>query len=322
VIHLETADLVRLGRRGAARAVREFLAAAAAGRTASPPRAVVPVGDRSLVFSVGGDIERQVAGFRLYTLGATGAEGGAPDQLLALLDLRTGAILATAAGAEFGAWRTAAIGAVALEEGLRGREGPVAAAVVGAGFQAGHHARAWAESGRVAEVRVWARRTEAARALADALVSETGIPSRAADDPRRALLGARAVLFATSASAPVLPADAIAPDAYVATLGPKFGGRHEVPAETYATASLFTDAPEQVAAYERSRGPLPAGRRVAETTSLADLVAGRARLPAEGVRLFVSEGLTGTEVALLAAALDARTASSAREPGGRLRPSE
>src|SRR5262245_16272139 len=103
--------------------MRRFLAAAARGGTASPPRVEVPLGARTLVFTVGADLERSFAGFRLYSVGAGPRAADASSQMLGLLDARTGEVLATAVGSAFGAWRTAAIGAVALEEGTSDRPG-------------------------------------------------------------------------------------------------------------------------------------------------------------------------------------------------------
>jgi ornithine cyclodeaminase len=300
MIRLVEDDLERLGRRAAIDAMRSFLRSSARGRTVSPPRFGVPVGERTLVFTVGGDLDRGVAGFRLYSTGGAETPPGRPSQLLSLLDLPTGEVLATAEGAAFGAWRTAALGGVALEESLRGGRESVTAAVLGAGFQAHHQARTWAATGRVSVFRVWARRPEAAEAFARDLARDAGRAAEAAPTADVAVLGAGAVLCATSSPMPVFGADVLADDAYVATLGPKFGGRHEVPAEAYArAAALLSDAPAQVTEYERTRGALPGGRIASEAVSLAEVVAGVRPLPTTGLRLFVSEGLAGSEVALL-----------------------
>ncbi len=305
--HLDEPDLVALGRAGAASAMRAFLASAARGRTASPPRWTVPLGGRALVFTIGADLELGVGGFRMYSIGPRAEPVQEPTQTVVLLDLATGAVLAQATHAAYGAWRTAAIGAVALEEALRGRRAPVRAAVLGAGVQAHHQARAWAATGLVGEFAVWARRREAAASFCAALARETGLAAEEAPTPGDALQGAGAVLCATSSPTPTFPAAALGADVYVATLGPKFGGAHEVPSEVYERAAfLLTDAPAQVAEHERQRGALPGGRRAAEAIALSELVAGRAAVSAPGLRLFLSEGLAGTEVALLRAVLEAR----------------
>jgi alanine dehydrogenase len=307
MVHLEPRDLDALGRRGAIDAMRAFLVSAAAGTTASPPRLAVPAGPLTLVFTVGGDLRAGVGGVRVYSTGGHGLPAGRPDQLLALFDLGTGEVVATASGAEFGAWRTAAIGGVALEVALRGEGPPVTAAVLGAGFQAHHHARTWAATGLVARFRIFARRAPAAVEFAGALARDAGIPAEVSSTPDEALRGARAVLCATSSVVPLFPASALELDAYLATLGPKFGEAHEVPSEAFASAeAVFTDAPEQLRAYERARGRLGGTRPAQDVLSLADLVAGTSALPGRGLRLFASEGLAGTEAALLAATLDAR----------------
>lgn len=298
-------DLERLGRAGATAAMRRFLAAAARGETESPPRLQVPLRDRTLVFTVGADLERGFAGFRMYSIRGATPDDGAPSQLLGLLDVKTGAVIATAVGDAFGAWRTAAIGAVALEEGTAPGAASLDVAILGAGFQAHHHARAWAATGRVARFRVHARRSDATADFAAALARDSGLPAADVRTAREAVAGAAAVLCSTTSTVPVFEARDLAPDAYVATLGPKFGGAHEVPAEAYARAAcLFTDAPEQVRDLEARRGPLPGGRRAESVVALAEFVAGRRDCPRAGLKVFVSEGLAGTEVALLAALLD------------------
>jgi alanine dehydrogenase len=301
---LTSADLERLGRRGAFDAVRRFLRASADGRTASPPRLTVPLDGRTLVFTVGADLDDDVAGFRVYSTGGSGAPAVGPTQLVVALRHATGEILAVGAAEEFGVWRTAALGTVAMTECTRSLGRPLRMAVVGTGLQAFHQARAWIDAAPVAEVRVWSRRPEAVATFAAALDEETSVPTYAAHSVEACLSRADAVLCATSSPAPVFDDDALPRDVFVATLGPKFGGAHELPAATFARAGfLVTDAPAQIADYERARGPLPGGRAAAECVALGEVVAGRAAAPASGLRLFVSEGLAGSEVALLAAVL-------------------
>lgn len=299
-------DLRRLGRAGATAAMRRFLAAAARGETDSPPRVRVPLRARTLVFTIGADLEGGYAGFRMYSVGDGSADPVMPSQILGLLDTRTGAVVATAIGDAFGAWRTAAIGAVALEEATASERASLDVAIVGAGFQAHHHARAWAATGRVRRFRIHARRAEVAAGFAQALDSESGVSATGVTTARDAIKGADAVLCATTSTSPVFDAGDLGAHAYVATVGPKFGGTHEVPAEAYAQAScVLTDAVAQVHEYETTRGPLPGGQRADDLVALTDVVARKRTCPRGGLRLFVSEGLAGTEVALLAALLEA-----------------
>jgi alanine dehydrogenase len=321
VHRLSRHDLERLGRSGATAAMRRFLAAVARGETDSPPRLQVPLRSRTLVFTVGADLERAFVGFRLYSIRGASPADGAPSQALGLLDAATGEIVATAVGDAFGAWRTAAIGAVALEEGTAPRPGSLDVAIIGAGFQAHHHARAWAATGRVASFRVHARSAERSASFARELAIETGAPATHTRSAREAVEGAAAVLCATTSTTPVFEPEDLHPNAYVATVGPKFGGANEVPGEVYERATYaFTDAPAQVCDYEATRGPLPGGRRARSLAGLADIVAGKEACPHAGLRLFVSEGLSGTEVALLAALVDSRR--PAHRASGPARPAD
>jgi len=294
-------DLDRLGRRGAVEAMRGFLRASAEGQALSPPRAAFHLGARRMVFTVGADVAAGVMGFRLYSLAKDAEPGPGPSQVLGLLDLHTGQVLATAVGDAFGAWRTAALGAVAFEEAVRGR-GRVDVAALGCGRQAWHALRTWAALDLVARVRVCARHLDEARAFAAELSRDTGLEVVPVASPKEAVSGAQAVLCATPSLTPIFDAADLALDAFVASLGPKCGRGAEVPAGVYAKASfLFTDAPSQLLELEASRGCLPGGRHASEVHPLSDVVAGQTPMPSGGLRLFLAEGLPGTEVALLEA---------------------
>ncbi len=299
--HFEPSELRRLGREGALEAMRSYLCATAEDQTAAPPRMNVPVRNRQLVFTVGASATQDVAGFRLYSIDR---ESGTHDdsQLLVLLRLSDGQILATARGPEFGAWRTAALGGVAMEVATRALTHPIRVAVLGAGFQAFHHARTWASARSIESFQIWARRREAAESFAMELAKDTNVPAHAEVTSGTAAEDADAVLAVTRSSEPVVAAEALASSRYVATVGPKFGGRNELPGGVYSKADvLVSDAPEQCASFESKIGPLPGGRTAAEMTALSDIVAGVKSLPGTGQILFVSEGLAGSEVALLGA---------------------
>ncbi len=299
--HYVASDLDSLGRAGAVNAIRGFLRATAEGHTDAPPRLDVPVSGRRLIFTIGADASADIAGFRLYSIDK---ERGTHDdsQALLLLRLSTGEVLASATGGDFGAWRTAALGAVAMDEATKHLDRPLRMGLLGAGFQAYHHARTWIAARPIERVHVWARRFEAAQAFAAELAMDTGVEVLPEATAALAVQGADAVLGVTRGETPVVEASALPPEGYLATVGPKFGGRNELPAEAYASADvLFSDAPTQCAKFEQVSGPLPGGRTAAEMLSLADVVAGKAALPKTGRLLFVSEGLAGSEVALLAA---------------------
>ena len=298
-------DLEQLGRGGAVEAMRAHLVASAQGRTHTPPRLRVPLGDRTLVYTVGASEQQDVAGFRMYSIGSATPPALAPTQLVVALRHSTGEVLAVGAGDDFGAWRTAALGAVAMVVATKHIDRPIRMGLLGAGYQAFHHARTWIAARPIAEVVVWARRPEAAAAFAAQLSTDTGVACSSRPSAEEAVDGVDAVLGVTRSGEPVVAEEALPATLYAATVGPKFGGRHELPAALYASATLFSDAPAQCAAFEQTVGPMPGGRTAAELVDLAQLVVGAASLPIEGRRLFVSEGLAGTEVALLVALLEA-----------------
>ena len=177
--------------------------------------------------------------------------------------------------------------------------------VLGAGFQATHHTFTWAATRPVGRFQIWARRLSQAQELAETLEAQTGVPSEASMSAEKAVTGADAVLGVTASPKPVVDFAALPHDAYIATVGPKFGGRHEDARRALRRAALplHGTRPTSAPPSRRPRGPLPGGRKVAGMTALSDIVCGRAAVPPKGQRLFVSEGLAGSEVALLGALL-------------------
>ena len=98
-----------------------------------------------------------------------------------VLDAVSGAPLMVADGASITALRTAAASRLATR--LLVRPGARVLAILGSGVQAAAHARALVRDHAYDEVRIAARRPEAAHALADALSAQTGLRVVAAASP-------------------------------------------------------------------------------------------------------------------------------------------
>jgi ornithine cyclodeaminase/alanine dehydrogenase-like protein (mu-crystallin family) len=118
------------------------------------------------------------------------------------------------------------------------------------------------------------------------------------------------VILATNSSTPVIDASWIGPGTYVTTLRPKQQGRAEFGPDLPKAASLLvTDSPEQLAYHPPN---VLVGNPHQER--LVSLGAGRAGqvapAPPEGISLFLSVGLAGTEAFLL----DRMVSSTAEVP--------
>jgi ornithine cyclodeaminase len=131
--------------------------------------------------------------------------------------------------------RTAAVSAVATR--ALARPDAQRVAIIGAGVQARSHVQAMRAVLDDPEIRIWARRLEAAEELA----GEVGaIVSPSVDS---ALFGAEVVCTATAASEPVVERRWLARGAHVNAVG-AFGPGRELDTETVATSSFFVDRRE------------------------------------------------------------------------------
>jgi ornithine cyclodeaminase/alanine dehydrogenase-like protein (mu-crystallin family) len=213
-------------------------------------------------------------------------------------DESSGQVRAVAIGNELGPRRTGAIGAVAAD--ALAPAGARTVAVIGSGVQA--YTQVWALSAvrRVAEVRVYSRDPARRAAFAERvqpLVAGACLP---VTDARAAVTGAEIVILATSSPVPVIDVAWIGPGSYVTTLGPKQHGRAEFGLDLPAAAArLVTDSTAQIAAYDPPNilAGTPHQQRL---VSLGAVRAGEVSPAAgDGITVFFSVGLAGTEAFLL-----------------------
>jgi ornithine cyclodeaminase/alanine dehydrogenase-like protein (mu-crystallin family) len=173
-----------------------------------------------------------------------------------LHDGETGELLSIANAAPITEIRTAAVSAVATR--ALARPDAQRVAILGAGAQARGHVHAMRAALDDPEIRIWARRLEAAEELAGE-VGATVAPSVDA-----ALFGAEVVCTTTAAREPVVEKKWLARGAHVNAVGACFPTTRELDTETVASASFFTDRRESclteagdyvIAATEGAIGP-------------------------------------------------------------------
>jgi ornithine cyclodeaminase/alanine dehydrogenase-like protein (mu-crystallin family) len=152
-----------------------------------------------------------------------------------LHDGRTGQLVAILNASPVTEIRTAAVSAVATR--ALARPGAERVAVLGAGVQARAHVHAMRTVLGDPEIRVWARRAEAAEELA----GEVG--AIVAPSVDAALFGAEVVCTTTSAKEPIVEKRWLAPGVHVNAVG-AFGPARELDTETVARASFFVDRRE------------------------------------------------------------------------------
>ncbi|MDX2158912.1 MAG: ornithine cyclodeaminase family protein [Hyphomicrobiaceae bacterium] len=154
--------------------------------------------------------------------------------LVSLFDAATGAPVAILDGASLTGIRTAAGAVLSVRE--LARPDARIAIVIGAGVQAREHARQLGLARRFDEIRVFARRLEAAKAIAATVPN--GI---AVTDLEEAVRSADVVCLTTSATSPVVDDTWIRPGTHVTSVGFAPPGS-ELPAALVDRATLFVEA--------------------------------------------------------------------------------
>jgi ornithine cyclodeaminase len=281
-------------------AIETALARKGRGEFVTPPRHYVPNKNGALVFTIGGDANEGAIGFRVYGAFA----GGVRDsQVVAVFDAETGALKGLVLGELLGAMRTGAIGGVAIKHGAR--PGAKVLGVIGSGEQARTQVEAASAVRSLDEVRVYSTTPAHREAFAAKMSDRLGLRVIAVASADEAVRGADIVVTATNSGTPLFDAALLAPGAHVNALGPKFANRSELePAVADRAASIFTDSPEQLRAYPEPSF-LADTSHAARVSDLADCVAGGppVRSSSDDITLFLSVGLSGTEVALADLAL-------------------
>ena len=181
---------------------------------------------------------------KLASVHPNNAERGLPTVTaqIALTDATTGQPVAYMAGNRITNARTGCIG------GLSARalaDPPVAVGVIGAGTQARWQVRAIAAAMDVAAVRVYSPSDSKYDCAAD--LRETGLDAEAVDTAAEAARDADVVVTATTATEPVVPTDALAPNAVVVAVGAYTVETQELaPATLTGASDVFADVPAEV----------------------------------------------------------------------------
>lgn len=136
--------------------------------------------------------------------------------------------------------RTAAASAVATR--VLARDDATTLAIVGAGEQARHHLDAMVAVRPLSEVRIAARRRQAAETFAtEAGRRHPGLLFKTGTDVAAAVAGADIVCTVTAASEPVLCGEWIAPGTHLNVVGASIPSKREIDEETVARSSIFVD---------------------------------------------------------------------------------
>ncbi len=215
--------------------------------------------------------------------------GGAVRAVVLALDADTGETRALIDGHSLTLARTAAASVLAAT--VLARADSRRLLLVGAGAVAGALARAYATTFALGSVTVWARRPEAAAALARELERE-GLPALpAAGALDAAAAEADIVSAATLSETPLVRGEAVRPGAHVDLVGGFRPAMREADDALMSRAAVWADTPAALAEAGDLVQPLRSGAlRHADVRLLADALRAPPHRPAEAVTVFKSVG--------------------------------
>lgn len=293
----------------ASNAVRKFLRDSCGNQVHAPPRSVIPLGNDTLAITAGSDADN--FGFRAYSY-RSGLLRDREDQIVACWDQNTHCLRAIAIGERLGAWRTGVLGGIAYQN-LAGCDVDTCG-VIGTGLQAATQVRAIAALAKPARFAVFSRDPERRSTFASQLERDTGIPSTVMTDREMLVRQSNALIVATNASQTVFELDWLDRCKHITTVGPKTVDRHETPKQIKDWADLIvSDSPQQIEKQEGNHF-LAGFNGKLEVKHLGAMLDQDQSHICDKPTLYLSAGLAGTEVALLAA-LAGETSSSKADPG-------
>lgn len=162
--------------------------------------------------------------------------------VVVLFETEHGRPFAIVDAAEITAIRTAAASAVATR--ALARQDASTLAILGYGAQARRHLESMLCVRDFDAVRVWGRSPERARAFAEELEPEHGVPIEPVTSARDAVAGAHVVCTVTASPTPVLLGEWLEPGQHVNAVGTSFPGIRELDGEAVARSRLFVDLRE------------------------------------------------------------------------------
>ncbi len=261
------------------------------GHFISPPRMHMDSPDGKIVFTPGGSSLGHVMGFRVYT-----TFGG--DQITMVYDSRNGNLKGAVMGAYLGALRTGSIGSVSTR--YMSNPDSEVLGIIGTGSQAFTQAITSASVRKFREIHVHSRDSQHRRSFAERIEKLTGIKTFAYESSAEVARSSNVLILATTSIIPVVKSSDINQGTHIITVGKKSVNEHELDYEIAGKASVIaTDSLIQLHSYDPPHF-LSKVKTKNQILELSDIVSGKipGRKNRDDITLFLSVGLSGTEVAL------------------------
>ncbi len=164
--------------------------------------------------------------------------------LVILFDPASGAPVCVVDAGEITAIRTAAASAVATD--ALACKSARRLAILGYGEQAATHARAIGKVRKIESIVVWGRSVDRARAFAERIQTELGLPVTSAASVEEAVSSADIICTVTAAAEPILKGDWVRPGTHVNVVGSGYAGPAEVDNSLVVRSRFIADSREGV----------------------------------------------------------------------------
>jgi ornithine cyclodeaminase/alanine dehydrogenase-like protein (mu-crystallin family) len=227
--------------------VREAMIAFSKGETKQLLRSVIPLSQGRLFGVMPGAMGSDGPfGAKLISVFQDNfAKGMQSHQgLVILFDPETGAPVCVVHAGEITAIRTAAASAVATD--ALARKDARRLAILGYGEQAATHARAIGKVRKLESIVVWGRSSERAKAFAEQMRGELGVPVSSAGSVAEAVGRAGIICTVTAATEPILKGEWVRPGTHVNVVGSGFAGPAEVDNDLVVRSRFIADSREGV----------------------------------------------------------------------------
>jgi ornithine cyclodeaminase len=283
----------RMSFRLACTAVEQALIAAVDGSGCVNPVLIAQGLKDGEAFSVksGSARYRRVVGLKVGTYWAGNQVRGIPthSSSILLLNPDTGRLEAVVEASSLNGLRTAAADAVAAA--VLARPDSAILALIGAGHQAAHEARALCATLPIRRILIAS--STRAPLLRDLLASELRIPVEVTN-VENACREADVLVTVTPSRAPLFESNWLRPGVHVASMGSDQVGKQELPTDLLRSARLFCDLPSQsieIGEFQHIKAEVQAG--TIALIPIGHVLAGRApgRRCAEEITVFDSSGI-------------------------------
>jgi ornithine cyclodeaminase/alanine dehydrogenase-like protein (mu-crystallin family) len=227
--------------------VRDAMIAFSKGETRQLLRSIIPLADGRMFGVMPGAMGGHAPfGAKLISVFPENFARGIQSHqgLVILFEPETGAAVCVVHAGEITAIRTAAASAVATE--ALARPDARRLAILGYGEQATTHARAISKVRDLKSISIWGRSPDRARALAERLQAELGLPVAAAETVEEAVAAADIVCTVTSASEPILKGAWVRPGTHLNLVGSSHAGPVEVDSDLVVRSRFIVDSREGV----------------------------------------------------------------------------